>query len=94
MDQRHDLEIILKSRTPIVVIETRDEARILDILKSITIGSTGVLVMAASLRVSGAFSPQNPPPLSAADIMIGILGKKLGMTQIFQPDGTCVPVTG
>ena len=34
-----------------------------------------------------------PPPLSAADIMIGILGKKLGMTQIFQPDGTCVPVT-
>ncbi len=25
--------------------------------------------------------------------MIGILGKKLGMTQIFQPDGTCVPVT-
>ena len=24
---------------------------------------------------------------------IGILGKKLGMTQIFQPDGTCVPVT-
>jgi large subunit ribosomal protein L3 len=25
--------------------------------------------------------------------MIGILGKKLGMTQVFQPDGTCVPVT-
>lgn len=24
---------------------------------------------------------------------IGLLGKKLGMTQIFQPDGTCVPVT-
>ena len=40
MDQRHDLEIILRSRTPIVVIETRDEARILDMLKSISIGST------------------------------------------------------
>ncbi len=25
--------------------------------------------------------------------MIGILGKKLGMTQLFQPDGTWVPVT-
>ncbi|MEM7198669.1 MAG: 50S ribosomal protein L3 [Planctomycetota bacterium] len=25
--------------------------------------------------------------------MIGILGKKLGMTQIFEADGTCVPVT-
>ena len=25
--------------------------------------------------------------------MIGILGKKLGMTQVFQPDGTCIPVT-
>jgi large subunit ribosomal protein L3 len=24
---------------------------------------------------------------------LGILGKKLGMTQIFQPDGSCVPVT-
>ena len=25
--------------------------------------------------------------------MEGILGRKLGMTQIFQPDGTAVPVT-
>ena len=24
---------------------------------------------------------------------LGILGKKLGMTQIFQPDGSCIPVT-
>ena len=24
---------------------------------------------------------------------LGLLGKKLGMTQIFQPDGSCVPVT-
>lgn len=24
---------------------------------------------------------------------LGILGKKLGMTQIFKDDGTCVPVT-
>lgn len=37
MDGRHDLEIILRSRTPIVVIETRDEGRILRMLQSITI---------------------------------------------------------
>jgi SpoVK/Ycf46/Vps4 family AAA+-type ATPase len=40
MDGRHDLEIILRSRTPIVVIETRDEARILQMLKSITIAGS------------------------------------------------------
>ncbi|MBL8729683.1 MAG: 50S ribosomal protein L3 [Planctomycetes bacterium] len=28
-----------------------------------------------------------------ASATLGILGKKLGMTQIFQDDGTCVPVT-
>jgi large subunit ribosomal protein L3 len=28
-----------------------------------------------------------------ASATVGILGKKLGMTQIFQEDGTCVPVT-
>lgn len=35
MDDRRDLEVILRSRTPIVVIESRDEARVLDMLKSI-----------------------------------------------------------
>ncbi len=40
MDQRHDLEILLRSRTPIIVIETHDEARILDTLQSISIGSS------------------------------------------------------
>ncbi len=40
MDGRHDLEIILRSRTPIVVIETRDEARILTMLQSITIAGS------------------------------------------------------
>ena len=39
MSQRHDLELILRSRTPIVVIETQDEARILEMLKSISIAS-------------------------------------------------------
>ena len=29
----------------------------------------------------------------SASASIGILGKKLGMTQIFEEDGTCVPVT-
>jgi SpoVK/Ycf46/Vps4 family AAA+-type ATPase len=40
MDQQHDLEIILRSRTPIVIIETRDESRVLDMLQSITIAGT------------------------------------------------------
>ncbi len=39
MDQRHDLELILRSRTPIVVIETRDESRILDLLKGINLSA-------------------------------------------------------
>jgi len=39
MDQKHDLELILRSRSPLVVIETRDEARILAMLQSISIGS-------------------------------------------------------
>jgi len=37
MDQRHDLELILRSRTPIMLIETQDEARILELLKSIAL---------------------------------------------------------
>lgn len=37
MDRQHDLELILRSRTPIVVIDTRDESRLLQLLKSITI---------------------------------------------------------
>lgn len=39
MDGRHDLEVILRSRTPIVVIETRDESRVLEMLQSITVTS-------------------------------------------------------
>jgi hypothetical protein len=41
MDRRHDLEVILRSQTPIVIIETRDEARILEMLLSITVSSAG-----------------------------------------------------
>jgi len=37
MGARHDLEVILRSRTPIIVIETRDEARMLAMLQSIAI---------------------------------------------------------
>jgi SpoVK/Ycf46/Vps4 family AAA+-type ATPase len=36
MDDRHDLEVILRSRTPIVVIESRDESRMLEMLQSIS----------------------------------------------------------
>ena len=35
MDGHHDLELILKSRAPIVVIESQDEARVLELLQSI-----------------------------------------------------------
>lgn len=37
MASQRDLELILRSRVPIVVIETRDEARVLDMITSITI---------------------------------------------------------
>lgn len=37
MDRRHDLEVTLRSRTPIIVIESSDEKRILEMLQSITI---------------------------------------------------------
>jgi len=37
MDGNHDLELILRSRTPIIIIESRDEARILGLLQSIAI---------------------------------------------------------
>jgi len=36
MDGNHDLELMLRSRTPIVIIESQDEARILELLQSIT----------------------------------------------------------
>jgi len=36
MDRQRDLELILRSRMPIVVIETRDEKRMLDLLRNIT----------------------------------------------------------
>lgn len=38
MEQRHDLELILRSRTPLIVIESQDEQRVLELLKSITLG--------------------------------------------------------
>jgi hypothetical protein len=37
MDKRHDLELVLRSRTPIVVIESQDEQRMLEMLQAITI---------------------------------------------------------
>jgi SpoVK/Ycf46/Vps4 family AAA+-type ATPase len=40
MDQKHDLELILRSRSPIVVIETQDEARILRMLQTISMTAT------------------------------------------------------
>jgi SpoVK/Ycf46/Vps4 family AAA+-type ATPase len=40
MDGRHDLEVILRSRTPIIVIETHDEARMLEMLQSISVANS------------------------------------------------------
>ena len=36
MDERRDLELILRSRTPLIVIESKDERRMLELLQSIT----------------------------------------------------------
>ncbi len=44
MDQRHDLELILRSGTPVVVLETEDEARILDMLQSMVMSPGGSYV--------------------------------------------------
>lgn len=40
MDRRQDLEIILRSRTPLIVMETRDERRVLRMLQDIGMQST------------------------------------------------------
>lgn len=41
MDRRHDLELILRSRTPIIMIESQDEARMLSLLQSIAVARSG-----------------------------------------------------
>ena len=41
MDRQRDLELILRSQMPLVVIETRDESRMLDLLQSISVSATG-----------------------------------------------------
>lgn len=41
MDRQRDLELILRSRMPIVVIETRDEERLLQLLRSIAMAQIG-----------------------------------------------------
>ncbi len=46
MDERHDLELILRSRTPLIVIESKDEQRMLELLQSITMA-----------RASEAYTP-------------------------------------
>ena len=46
MDERHDLDLILRSRTPIIVIESQDERRMLELLQSITMA-----------RASDAYAP-------------------------------------
>ncbi len=40
MDQNHELKLLLQSRSPIIVVETQDEARILEILLSINIATS------------------------------------------------------
>lgn len=41
MDCRHDLEVILRSRIPIIVIETRDETRALEMLRALVMSGAG-----------------------------------------------------
>lgn len=39
MDRQNELRLLLRSRTPLVVIESRDEARVLDLLKGVSLGN-------------------------------------------------------
>lgn len=39
MDQSHDLKLILRSRTPLIVVETRDESRMIEMFQSLAISS-------------------------------------------------------
>lgn len=41
MHNQRDLELILRSRVPVVVIETHDESRLLDLLKAIALSNSG-----------------------------------------------------
>ncbi len=41
MDNQNDLKLVLRSRTPIIVMESQDESRMLELLKSITISGLG-----------------------------------------------------
>ena len=41
MDQRHDLKLVLRSGTPVVVIETEDERRILEMLQTLVVSESG-----------------------------------------------------
>jgi SpoVK/Ycf46/Vps4 family AAA+-type ATPase len=41
MDNRHDLNVILSSRVPIVLVESQDETRFLDMLKDLVRGAFG-----------------------------------------------------
>jgi hypothetical protein len=41
MDNRHDLNVILSSRVPIVLVESQDEARFLDMLQDLVRGAFG-----------------------------------------------------
>ena len=45
MDRRQDLEIILRSRTPLIVMETRDESRVLRMLQAIGMQSSSAEYM-------------------------------------------------
>ncbi len=45
MDERHDLELILRSRTPLVVIESKDEQRMLELMQSITMAQASQAYM-------------------------------------------------
>lgn len=40
INPQNDLKLVLRSRTPLVVIETRDESRVLDMLRNITLSAS------------------------------------------------------
>jgi large subunit ribosomal protein L3 len=44
-------------------------------------------------RLVGGFAARPHGPASGTDMVTGIIGRKVGMTQVFGPDGTVQPVT-
>ena len=62
MNTQHDLEVLLKSRTPLLVIESGEEKRVLDLIKSACLNVQTLLfswkITEGLRRLDPDYSPQ------------------------------------